>query len=248
MGVDILFKFVILIAVVVHGYEFPENFKRCETDDKNLDTCLASTIQNAFQLIGTSGITSLGLPSIDPLKVSSLEIGAGSSAVNLVQKYKNARVYGLTKTKVTSAHLDLDKKVLTFTLVHPEMRQEAEYSLNGKILVFPMYGSGDSVLLFKEPTFDHTITFKEHTKNGKRYFHVETYKLNIAIKGAKYDFENLFDGDKNLAESILKVVNENWDVIFGDVKSGVENAYATVFKSIARKFFNTIPVDEIFLK
>ncbi|CAG9819734.1 unnamed protein product [Phaedon cochleariae] len=248
MVAEILFKSLVLIAAVVRGYEFPEAFKRCRMNDKDFEICLAKTIENAFQLIGSSGIPSLSLPSIDPIQITSLEIGAGTSAVNLVQKYKDVKVYGFSKNKVEEAHMDFDKKILTFTTLYPELRQEGKYSVNGKILVIPVFGTGDSVIQLMDPRIVHTVVFKELTKNGKKHFHVEDYKLGISIKGAHYDFQNLFDGDKKLADNILKVINENWNVIFEDVRAGVETAYSAVCKAMANRLFDTVPVDDIFLK
>ncbi|CAH1159731.1 unnamed protein product [Phaedon cochleariae] len=244
MGASIYF--IALLIVAANAYEFPASFKRCQLND--METCLATTIQDDLKLIGSSGISSLNIPSIEPLKIPAIEIGAGSTAVNLVQKYSDVNVHGFSQCKVETANLNIDKKTLTFTAIYPEIRQEAKYSLNGKILVIPVHGSGDSVIRLKEATFVHTITFKEMMKKGKKLFHVEDYKLSITIKGAHYDFRNLFDGDKNLADNILKVINENWNVIFDDVKHGVESSYAAVFKALANKVFDNIPMDDIFLK
>lgn len=42
--------------------------------------------------------------------------------------------------------LDIDKKVLTFTLKTPRIDLKAKYSINGKVMVMPFFGNGDAVL------------------------------------------------------------------------------------------------------
>lgn len=42
--------------------------------------------------------------------------------------------------------LDLDKKVLTFTMHLPKLVQKAKYEVDGKIMVMPIFGKGDSVI------------------------------------------------------------------------------------------------------
>lgn len=49
------------------------------------------------------GISSLSLPSIDPLEIASVEIGAGTSAVNLVQKYRDIKILGFSDCTVEDA-------------------------------------------------------------------------------------------------------------------------------------------------
>lgn len=84
-------------------------------------------------------------------------------------------------------------------------------------------------------------------KNNKKFFLVDGCKLSFTVEGAHYDFQNLFNGDKTLAEPILKVINDNSLEIFKDVQAGVEASYALVVESLAKHIFNKIPIDEIFL-
>lgn len=41
---------------------------------------------------------------------------------------------------------DIDKKILTFTKRVPRIDQKAAYDINGKIMVMPIFGNGNSIL------------------------------------------------------------------------------------------------------
>ncbi|CAG9819739.1 unnamed protein product [Phaedon cochleariae] len=224
-----------------------DNFNRCHINDKDLDRCLATTIENAIKTIGSYGIPTMNLPSVDPVKIASVEISAGTTAVNLVQKYSDVKIYGLSDISVDSAHLDLNGKILSFTTYHPEIRQEAKYSINGKIFVVPVRGKGNSKILLYEPSLKHTLRFKGETRNNMEYFSIANYTLNISIRGAHLEFQNLFDGDEELAQNILKIINDNWDMMFDDVREDVEKSSAEVCKMLAKNLFDSVPVDQIFL-
>nr|XP_023030123.1 circadian clock-controlled protein-like [Leptinotarsa decemlineata] len=244
-------NFLVVLAVtatLIYGYQFPDAFKRCHFSDPNLDSCLDSTIENAFQIIGGSGIAALNLPPIDPAKFTSIVIGAGTSAVNLVQNYHDVKVIGFSKIKVKDSHYDSQKNTLEFSSLHPEIRQEAKYDINGKILVIPVFGKGDSIITLRDVTIVHTVTFEKKTKNNRAHLTVKSYDMKITIKGAHFDFRNLFNGNEKLSDNIHKVVNENWNVIYEDVREGVQKAYGEAFKLVTNEFFEKIPVDEIFLK
>nr|CAI5823294.1 unnamed protein product [Callosobruchus analis] len=144
--------------------------------------------------------------------------------------------------------LDWEKKTLEYETTIPQIQQKANYDLNGKVMVLPVYGTGDSVITLKDVTMEHIIQFKEQTKGGKKHLIVDTYILKLEIKGANYDFRNLFNGDQALAKNILTVINDNWNEIFSDVKSGIENAYGEVCKIIANGLFSKVPYNEIFLE
>ncbi|VEN57799.1 unnamed protein product, partial [Callosobruchus maculatus] len=144
--------------------------------------------------------------------------------------------------------LDWDKKTLEYETVSPQIQQKANYDINGKVMVLPVYGKGESTITLKDATMQHIIQFKEQTKGGKKHLMVDTYLLNIEIKGANYDFKNLFDGDQALSKNILTVINENWKEVYDDVKSGIAKAYGEVCKLIANGLFSKMPYNEVFLE
>lgn len=62
----------------------------------------------------------------------------------------------------------------------------------------------------------------------------------------KFNFKNLFGGDKALEDSINKVLNENWAQVYADTKSGYEKAYGIVIQEIFNNFFSKISIEEAF--
>ncbi|KAJ8922799.1 hypothetical protein NQ315_007834 [Exocentrus adspersus] len=238
-------KLVLIVAVFVFVHsaftrKFPANFSRCRLSDPDLDNCLKTAIEKALHLIGSKGISSLNLPPIDPLKVSKLEIAQGTSAVKLVQKYTDLSITGVSSSKVENAHFDSTKKIFTFKTLTPNYNQEMDYDVNGKILVVPVYGS-DNV------TSINTIAFEEETRNNKSYYKIKSYKLSLEPSLCHVRYDGLFEGNEKLGATLLKTINDNWRDMFDDIKDGLEAAYAEVFKSVASGFFNTVPIQDIFL-
>lgn len=91
----------------------------------------------------------------------------------------------------------------------------------------------------------HTIGFKEKKMNTVKYFDVDSYTISMEVTGAHYHFSNLFNGDKLLAENMLKTINENPLDIFKDIKPAVESSYGLVYKTLAKRVFDKIPSDEL---
>lgn len=51
------------------------------------------------------GIPSLGVPALEPLLVSSIDIGAGAGPVVIMQNYRRIKLHGLTDSVLTTYKL-----------------------------------------------------------------------------------------------------------------------------------------------
>lgn len=74
------------------------------------------------------------------------------------------------------------------------------------------------------------------------------YKVSIVPKKMTFKFDNLFNGDQRLGDEINKVLNENWESLYNDVKPGYDESFALVFKDLANRVFNRVPFNEIFVE
>lgn len=90
----------------------------------------------------------------------------------------------------------------------------------------------------------HTIHFKE---NGK-FWRIQDYGLKLAVENATFNYENLFNGNKLLGDNMLKLMNDNWNLIADDIIPGLEETYGLVFKAIGNQLFLKVPIEDIFLK
>lgn len=63
-------------------------------------------------------------------------------------------------------------------------------------------------------------------------------------KKMEMKFDNLFNGDKQLGNTINKVINDNWQVIYNEIGSSFEEAYAEVIKQHTRSLFLHVPIDD----
>lgn len=83
-------------------------------------------------------------------------------------------------------------------------------------------------------------------RKGEEHIKVVDYKVIMEAENVHYQFDNLFDGDKQLGDTLNNVLNDNSQEIFNDVREGYAQTYATVFKDFANKIFNRVPLKEIF--
>ncbi|RZC34513.1 takeout-like [Asbolus verrucosus] len=221
------------------------SFKKCNRKQSDFNECLTSAVEDAIRQL-TQPIKEVNLPNLEPLEVPSLIIGAGHGAVAFSQNYKNLQVSGFSKTECSKFDMNFESKVVTMECQAPQIRMEFQYEINGKILLLPIYGKGPGTITLDNIKEVLTFNLEEYEKKNKKFFKVVGSKLVMEPGLIHFQLDNLFDGDKVLGENILKVLNENWKEVYGDVQSSYEHAFGQIFTSIFSNLLAKVPVSELF--
>lgn len=129
----------------------------------------------------------------------------------------------------------------------PKLRLVGKYKINGIILILSILGGGDAQLTFDDVAF--TVKFKPTVveKNGKKYIQTKRYDLDFDTKRMHVQFGNLFNGNKELSDEVNWFLNENWRLIFLQLRPVVIFAVEEISKSVINRIFLKLPYEEIFL-
>jgi hypothetical protein len=90
------------------------------------------------------------------------------------------------------------------------------------------------------------LGYEEVRKNGKTYARFVKSDLDMSPGLIHFNFDNLFNGDKALGDSINKVMNENWKEVFEDVKSDYTETVNRILLSLLNGFFSKVSIEEAF--
>ncbi|XP_063926742.1 protein takeout-like [Zophobas morio] len=241
-----IFGYLLLLSACACT-KLPPTFKKCNRNQNDLNECLSKAVKDAIEQLNRP-FRDVGLPSMEPLEIPELTVGAGTGAVGLVQHFKNMKVHGFSKPETTKFEFDLGKKIALLQCTFAEVKTVAEYDVNGKILVLPVYGKGTSTIKMENVTGTETFIMEKYEKKGQKYLKVVEGKLVLTPGLVKFKLENLFDGDKTLGDNINSVMNENWKEVFADVKSSYEEAYSQIVETIFNNLLAKVPYDELFEK
>jgi Haemolymph juvenile hormone binding protein (JHBP) len=84
--------------------------------------------------------------------------------------------------------------------------------MNGQILVLPIRGEGFANVSMNELTTRHELKGDYFTgKDNNTYINITEYKIKFKPKWVIYRFDNLFNGDKLLGQTMNKFMNDNWE-------------------------------------
>ncbi|KAF5281779.1 hypothetical protein FQR65_LT14526 [Abscondita terminalis] len=235
------------VIVTVFGLQLPDSFQICKLSDPDLAQCLKTAIQDALPLV-KDGLPEFNFPSIEPIEIEALTIEQGANAVHMVQNYKNVKLHGISKAKLNTVDLQHNENevVLTLHAHFDELRLESDYDLNGRFMVMPVSGKGKSVTILRDVSATSVIKTKHRKKKGVLYSNIEEFLVTIKPKKVETHFDNLFDGDKAMGDEVNRVMNENWEAVFEDVKDSYETALGIIFKNIVANIYNKVPFNEMF--
>jgi len=92
----------------------------------------------------------------------------------------------------------------------------------------------------------HDIQGHTYEQNGKKYFYVDIYKVEIIPQRVHFQFDNILRNSE-LSTEINTILNDNWQSVYADVRPGYEESFGTLFKMLANNLFSRVAYDDIFL-
>lgn len=128
----------------------------------------------------------------------------------------------------------------------PKISIIGKYKVNGRVLVLPIQGEGNSRLQFDDANL--VVRYKPKTveKKGKKYIQTERFQLDFDTSRLHINLENLFNGDKRLGDNMNQFLNTNWRDILNELKPAITYAVEEILKGIINRIFMKVPYEEVF--
>lgn len=96
------------------------------------------------------GIPELYIPALEPLVIPEIKMNQDTGAVYLKSTYKNIHVYGASNFVIKSLNIEPAKMKFTTTMLLPNITMNADYEIDGKIMMMPLTGSGECNVNFSK--------------------------------------------------------------------------------------------------
>ncbi|KAJ9580232.1 hypothetical protein L9F63_004105 [Diploptera punctata] len=240
---------ILALLQLISSHDLPNDWIKCHRTDPQFNNCVKNAVQHVIRPLGNQGVPSLGLKELEPLEVHEilLQPKGKSSAVSLKITFRNVKVHGISTSNILKFDSHPEKFDMEGETLTPVIRVEADYVMDGQILVLPVTGNGRCNITMYELTTLHDVKGKGVERGGELFMELEKYKVLFSTKRMHGYFDNLFNGDKLLGESVNQVINDNSQLIFNELKPSLEKHLGIVFLNYANGIFKKVPMDKIFL-
>ncbi|XP_022219758.2 circadian clock-controlled protein daywake [Drosophila obscura] len=248
----------IVVPVVIAGIligslavnEFPEPLQRCHFGDEACYVEQAQTFFGAFK----KGIPERGMASLEPIDLGTLRVDSGGHSASLQFNLlmTNAKLYNLANSVVVKSlkgfTKDFSKPLkLVLLLFMPELEVRSKYDVNGKILVLPIVSKGDMVIKLSQVQAKLRIVADPVKRaDGNTYLNITDFKTVTKVKEGHFNLSNLFSDNREVRESTLKVLNEEWDALAADIQPKINEACDRSFRAILQSLWDNISYEEFF--
>uniref|UniRef100_A0A1A9ZDH8 Uncharacterized protein n=1 Tax=Glossina pallidipes TaxID=7398 RepID=A0A1A9ZDH8_GLOPL len=193
---------------------------------------------------------SISLPPVDPLTLDTIHImKGGDSPLNIDFTLTNNKLYGLSKSIVTSVHgfgKDMTQKKSLAVKVPGAISLIGDYTVSGKVLILPIQGKGKSNITFVDSEFRVDFTGAPEERDGNIYMKLENFHWYANPKSIIFDLQNLFNGDKALGDNMNKFLNENWKEIYTEIEDSLDEQFGVVFGKIVHEDLAKYPYAQYF--
>ncbi|GLV39171.1 uncharacterized protein CBL_06222 [Carabus blaptoides fortunei] len=90
-------------------------------------------------------------------------------------------------------------------------------------------------------------TGKRYTKNEKEYIKFDNGHVDMTIKGIKFYFDNLINGNPELTKSTNNVLNENNQTLLPELNPVLAETFISIRLNVLNIMFTRYSLDELFL-
>ncbi|XP_030751951.1 protein takeout-like [Sitophilus oryzae] len=239
MTMDVLF--LVLLVIFEGGYTtLPPYIKPCKMYD---DACSLKSGQDAIPTL-LKGDEKYHLPSLMPLKLPKIEVESGP---NFKLTMTDIIVNGLDTMELVDYTHHRDELAFTMHLKSKRLEVLGNYEINGKLLMMPIEGSGPINVTVENSDFVYTFHIELYDRDGETYFNIlPNDELTSSSEHAYFHMENLFNGNKELADNMNKFLNENSKEVFAELGSSIRSTMRKAIRDVATIFSKTFPYKDYF--
>ncbi|XP_045472956.1 protein takeout-like [Harmonia axyridis] len=232
---------VIFCFSTVCGLHLPKYIEPCSPESPNFSECAIQHGSGAIAFL-VKGDKAYGIPSFTPFKVTFVSVDANGLKMNL----SNGLFSGIENLKLNKYSLDQENKKIYTTLTGPLILFEFDLSTGGKLANLPIDGDGHGWTKIYNGNFSHNYEYSVVEKNGKHYLQFGKDEVIIEPGSMEWNIQGLFNGNKQLGDSLNSVLNENWKELLQQFGPVISEVYGSIAKEVLRKLYDRIPIEEIY--
>ncbi|XP_034825253.1 circadian clock-controlled protein daywake-like [Maniola hyperantus] len=220
----------------------PEYIHPCTLADEDFENCVKEQIVECLPYFA-KGIPEMSVPSIDPADLNDIIVDGSGLKLN----FSDAKMHGLSGLKLADFKIQLGNNNESFSLaVKGDLRLTAHYNADGRILILPIKGDGDAVIECKNAEVNiSSLLMHIKDKAGKEHLKMLTPNYQYEIESTTFDLKNLFNGNKQLAETTLKFANDNWRQLMDDLAPPAIKQIVKAIVKVINKFLSKVTIPRI---
>jgi len=241
----IIFCGVFLSLVFSCFGRLPSSITPCSRNLINVEPCLVAEANKLKPMLATGDLgDGFHMPPMEPLALDKIIIKP-SPDFNAV--FTNLLVNGPTLFVVDKLKADIPNLAFDFTVYLPKLNFTGDYTLKMRLLLFNIHGQGKITGTFLNSIGIVRLRGQLVNRNGvENTVKFNTLDMKIQVGKAKFQLDNLFNGDPVLGQVGNAFVNENSELFVAEMIPGLQNSLSKSFLDIVNVIMRDVTFDDIF--
>ncbi|KYN26921.1 Circadian clock-controlled protein [Trachymyrmex cornetzi] len=215
----------------------------CQTQDPHYETCVTESIEYLKPYLKT-GVPEYNIPSLEPLILKKLEFLPSSS---LRLEATDVEAKGASNFVLKKVKLDFNTLIFLVDVELPNIQVEGTYSVDGKILLIPIRGSGPIHGNFSNCIGACKMQIEKYLdEDGEEKMRITDFKLKISVDKGTIRLDNLFGGEKALGDVVNSAINNNFDLFLKELLPLVEKALSDSFQNLTTSIIQQFTFAQLF--
>jgi hypothetical protein len=239
-----IFIFCLLMIVGTEATKLPDYIRQCSRNEPQFNDCALKSGREAYPRL-VKGDRKLGVPVLDPLfveRVSLTHSGLQATSINFT-------ITGMKDADLEAVSFDFDRQIIKLSFKTPRVTLNGRYDIGGRIFGLPMYGQGDYQLVFEGLRCNYSTNYTlSQLADGQQYAVPVDYNVEYDLERAVVHFQNLFNGNKLLGDTMNNLINENWRIVVEDFGKPIFMTLGGIVHQILTSVSQKVPYNELFTK
>ncbi|XP_049857337.1 protein takeout-like [Schistocerca gregaria] len=238
-----LLLLLLCAAHLTRCLDLPQYIKACSEKDPNMSECALKNGRAAIPYL-VKGDPSIKLLPQDPLEVTEIVVDEKGLKFTM----RDVVIRGEAKGGLQDARSFPSERRLELDVWFPVLDMSFKYNVSGRVLVLPLDGAGTGTMKLENVTINYKINYEPYRKGDTDYIKATVAQSRGEIGHMALNLQNLFNGDKFLGDNTNKVLNENWEVLVGDVGPAMFESFRAVAQNVVDTIFDGVPYRKVILE
>uniref|UniRef100_A0A336M337 CSON008823 protein n=1 Tax=Culicoides sonorensis TaxID=179676 RepID=A0A336M337_CULSO len=201
------FNFLVVVTLSVLNYcdgYLPKTIPRCSRTVRDPAKCILDAVEKLRPNLARGDLgEGWKIPKIEPLFLTGLRFYRGPD-VNCL--FDDVSVRGASNFQIEKLKANIEDVTFDFITYIPKLDFKGKYNLKVKVSIFDLSGKGD--VRDRSRARVRLRGYLENV-NGVNYVRFRKLQVRLRVDDAKFQLDNLFNGDKTLAPSVKKCDRAN---------------------------------------
>ncbi|XP_056633372.1 uncharacterized protein LOC130442972 [Diorhabda sublineata] len=238
--------YLIFVFVPVMGSDVPPYIKQCYEGDPEVIQCFKKAIHHLRPYL-QKGIAEIELPSVEPFKMDELTLSLTTGPQGYKVSLKNIDVFGASQFTVENLKLSSNNEPFEAKIQIPQLTIDSSYESSGVLIILPASGNGTFNGKLDDISAMIRGTASVQEKNGLKYLHVDTLKMELDVKDLNLQVKNLYRNNMILTQAINLFLRQNGKEVFNVMLPQLKQKLSVLFLNIANTLLSNVPLTTFYV-